>query len=167
MAENETPNQRKLIEAAYKKIRSLQKKLDEKQEGSKEEIAIIGVACRLPGGITSPKDFWEALIQRKDLSSEMDADRFDLENFYDESRKKEGSFYVKRGGFLDDIKSFDASFFGISPREAKAMDPQQRMLMELSWEAFENAGLLAANFRESQTGVFVGISEHEYTDNYK
>ncbi|MCG8338156.1 MAG: type I polyketide synthase, partial [Proteobacteria bacterium] len=127
-----------------------------------EPIAIVGIGCRLPGGINSPDSFWEFLKKGGDGISEIPPDRWNIEKFYHPDRTKIGKLNVKKGGFLDQIKKFDAEFFGISPREAALMDPQQRLMLEVTWEALENGGLVPANLRGSKTGVYIGLFVHDY-----
>lgn len=125
-------------------------------------MAIIGIGCRFPGDINSPASFWNALIQEQDCITEVPPDRWNWRAFYDPQRKKPGTLYTKRGGFLKGIDQFDPEFFGISPREAAFMDPQQRLLLEVTWEAFEDAGTLPEDYRGKEVGVFTGLFMHDY-----
>ncbi|MDB5502867.1 MAG: eryA [Tardiphaga sp.] len=129
-----------------------------------EPIAIIGIGCRFPGGADSPETFWALLREGIDAVGEIPGDRWDVRTYYDPDPRKPGKMNTRWGGFLEQIDKFDALFFGISPREAALMDPQQRLLMELAWEALEHAGQPAARLAGSGTGVFVGISSHDYGD---
>ncbi len=130
---------------------------------SADQIAVIGLSCRFPGGANSPQAFWESLKQGYDGISEIPADRWDIEAFYDPKPDTPGKMYVRRAGFLSaKPDTFDADFFGISPREAEYMDPQQRLILEVTWEALENSGINPLSLKGSSTGVFIGITNADY-----
>jgi acyl transferase domain-containing protein len=126
-----------------------------------EPIAIVGIGCRFPGA-NGPDAFWRLLAGGVDAISEVPPDRWSLDEFYDEDPAAPGKMNTRWGGFIDGVDRFDASFFGVSPREAAHIDPQQRLLMEVAWEALEDAGLPAERLRGERVGVFVGTSSWDY-----
>ena len=131
-----------------------------------EPIAIVGLGCRLPGA-ASPEAFWQLLVEGRDAISSVPADRWDADavDQWIASTSPGASGTVRWGGWLSDIDQFDPGFFGISPREAACIDPQHRLLLEVAWEALEDGGGPADSLRGSRTGVFVGISTHDYCRN--
>jgi len=128
----------------------------------KEGIAIIGIGCRFPGGVNDVESFWKLLVEGRDAVSEVPADRWNIERFYDAEPGIAGKSIAKRGGFLDSIDQFDPQFFGISPREAPYIDPQQRLLLETAWEAMEDAGIILDLENGTDIGVFMGVSHTDY-----
>ncbi|WP_207934516.1 type I polyketide synthase [Actinomadura sp. KC06] len=130
---------------------------------SSDPIAIVGMGCRLPGGVACPDDLWELVTGGENALREFPEDRgWDLSGLFDPDPDRPGTSYLTRGGFLEDVAGFDAEFFGISPREAVAMDPQQRLLLEVAWEALEHAGIDPHTLHGTPTGVFTGCSMIDY-----
>lgn len=125
-------------------------------------IAVIGMGCRLPGGIDSPEKLWESVLRGDDLVTEIPADRWDADAYYDPEPGVPGRTVSRWGGFVDDVAGFDAEFFGISEREATSIDPQHRLLLETAWETIEHAGLDPAALAGSATAVFTGLTHEDY-----
>ncbi|MBI5722127.1 MAG: SDR family NAD(P)-dependent oxidoreductase [Burkholderiales bacterium] len=157
-------DRRHLLHNALAAIDRLQARLDAAEAAAHEPIAIVGMACRLPGGVVDIAGYWKVLSEGLDMVGEIPADRWDVDAFYDPNPEAPGKSRTKAGGFLQDIAGFEPTFFGISPREARALDPQQRLLLEVTWEALEDAGIAPDSLDSTRTGVFVGITGTDYSN---
>ncbi len=153
----------KLTQLSQKQLMLLALQLNERLEQSQksEPIAVIGMACRFPGA-DSPEEYWRLLYEGRDATREAPADRWDMDAFYDPDPKAPGKIAARRGGYLDDVAGFDAGLFGVSPREALSMDPQQRLMLETTWQALERAGLAPEGLAGADVGVFLGLCNSDY-----
>jgi acyl transferase domain-containing protein/acyl carrier protein len=140
----------------------LNTKLGRLEQRSAEPIAVTGIGCRLPGGANDGDSYWRLLIEGRDAIGEVPAERWDIDAYYSPDPEEPGKMSTRWGGFLHGIEQFDPEFFGISPREAAGMDPQQRILLEVSWEALENAAENPNALAGSPTGVFLGLCNTDY-----
>ena len=132
------------------------------QPSTQEPLAIVGIGCRMPGGVTDTESFWNLLVEEKSGIREVPEDRWDIDRYYHPDAAVPKKMITKWGGFVDNVDKFDPQFFGISPREALRMDPQQRWLLECAWEAIEDGGTRPETLRGTNTGCFVGIASNEY-----
>ncbi|MFI4954656.1 MAG: beta-ketoacyl synthase N-terminal-like domain-containing protein, partial [Gammaproteobacteria bacterium] len=133
--------------------------------GHNDSIAIIGMGCRFPGGAESPEQFWSLLQAGFDSSIEVPKERWNIDAYYDPNPDVPGKMISRKSSFLTSaIADFDAEFFRISPREAEYLDPQQRLLLEVTWEALEDSGIEPKTLNSSLSGVFIGLSSHDYED---
>ena len=139
----------------------LRQENDALRAGRGEPIAVVAMACRYPGGVTTPEELWDVVREGRDVIADFPQDR-GWRDVYDPDPDAAGHAYTRQGGFLADVAGWDAEFFGTSPREALAVDPHHRLLLETSWEAFERAGIVPADVRGSEVGVFSGVSSSEY-----
>ncbi|MEU9386970.1 beta-ketoacyl synthase N-terminal-like domain-containing protein, partial [Streptomyces sp. NPDC048279] len=159
------PSDEKLLDylrRATADLRETKRKLREAEERDREPIAVVGMSCRLPGGVASPDDLWTLVAEGRDAISGFPEDRgWNVEDLAEDSSGGTASA-TRWGGFLHDAAEFDPGFFGISPREALAMDPQQRLMLETAWEVFEDAGIDPSSLRGTPVGVFTGALLHDY-----
>ena len=151
------------LRKATNELRASQRRVRELEQREHEPIAIVGMSCRYPRSVRSPEQLWELVEDGVDAVGPYPDDRgWDLERLYDPDPDHVGTVVAREGAFLDDIAGFDAGFFGISPREAQTMNPQQRIMLEITWEALEDARIDPASLRGSKTGVFTGVFHDEY-----
>lgn len=150
------------LQRAIFALKETQNRLDALEKQQSQPIAIVGMACRFPGDANDPRSYWELLRNGIDAISETPLDRWDVDAFYDPDANAPGKMNTRWGGFLRNIDEFDNHFFSISDREAMRIDPQHRMLLELTWEAIEDSGLRPSSLRGARAGVFIGISHSEY-----
>src|SRR5215471_7855569 len=159
---SEPPASLSVSQRVQRALQEARAKLEAQEYARTEPIAVIGIGCRFPGGADTPEKFWQLLHNGVDVVTPVPPGRWEVERYYDPTPATPGKMYLSQGGFLEHIDRFDAHFFGISPREAMSMDPQHRLLLEVSWEALEHAALAPDSLRHTRTGVFVGICQNDY-----
>ncbi|SEU29053.1 type I polyketide synthase [Stigmatella erecta] len=162
MSKQEKPAELSALQRAALLVEKMQSRLDAVERARTEPIAVIGMGCRFPGGAVDGPSYWRILRDGVDALREVPESRWDVPGHFDSTRGVPGKMYGTRGGFLDDVEHFDAEFFGISPREAASLDPQQRLVLEVAWEALENAGMAPDQLVGSKTGVFMGVMSSDY-----
>ena len=150
------------LQRAFLALEQTRAQLRATQEAAREPIAVIGIGCRIPGGVDSPESFWKLLENGVDAICDVPADRWDAHALFDANPDTPGRIATKAGGYLERIDGFDPAVFGISPREAASMDPQQRLMLEVSWEALEHAGIAPDRLEGSSTGVYLGVTTSDY-----
>jgi len=151
-----------LITTALREIRRLRQRVAELEPAADDPVAVIGLACRFPGGASGPEAFWGTLADGVDAVGHITDDRWNISQLYDPDPDAPGKLYTRAAGLIDDIDKFDAPFFRISAGEADHMDPQQRHFLEVCWEALEDGGYGAPDHRPSAVGVFAGVMNVEY-----
>jgi len=161
---NSSSDDKQVVKRALIEIKKLRSDLDVMERERSEPIAIIGMSCRFPGGAHDPESYWRLMRDGVDATCDIPAGRWDIDALYDPNPGIPGKMYTRRGGYLGPVDAFDARFFGISPREATNMDPQHRYLLEVSWEALEDAGYASGKLTGSRTGVFIGIYTNDYAN---
>ncbi|MFF8568723.1 amino acid adenylation domain-containing protein [Streptomyces albidoflavus] len=149
------------LQRAMAAVMRLQQRNEELENRRTEPVAIVSMTCRLPGGVTTPEEYWRLLAGGEDAIGPF-PERWDALDLYDPDSETPGKSYAREGGFLDSVDRFDAEFFGITPREALSMDPQQRLVLETAWEVLERAGLLPASLEATRTGVYIGAMRSDY-----
>jgi len=163
MATLDTTESRKaLLRNALSRLDGLEQRARKAEQFRDAPIAVIGMACRFPGGATTPERYWHNLAHGHDAVTEVPPERWDNAAWFDPDPDAAGRTYSRHGGFLGAVDQFDAAFFGIAPRDARAMDPQHRLVLECVWEAFERAGIPPASLSGSRTGTFVGLTATDY-----
>lgn len=157
-----TTNSLSATKRALIALKEMQSELHTLKSAQTEPIAIIGMSCRLPGGVESPEAFWDLLQNGRDAITEVPSARWDIDRYYDPDPDTPGKMITRNGGFLSQVDRFDPAFFGISPREAQSIDPQQRLLLEVAWEALERSHIIPDNLFDSLSGVFIGTASGDY-----
>lgn len=158
-----TEQDAKRLERALRIIEQLQERLSKLETDKSEPLAVIGMACRFPGGCNSPSDYWQLLSEGKHGVREVPAERWSVNDYFDPSPDAPGKMSTRFAGFIGEVRDFDADFFGVAPREAESLDPQHRLALEVAWEALEDAGQAGPRLYGSRTGVYLGICSSDYS----
>jgi len=151
------------LKRAFIALETAQARVAALEQAAHAPVAIVGLGCRTPGGVHDAAGFWRLMRDGVDAISRVPADRFDIDALFDADPEVPGRIATREGGFIERPDAFDAAFFGISPREAQGMDPQQRLMLEVAWEALEHAGQAPDRLEHTATGVFVGVTSSDYT----
>ncbi|NEQ40110.1 MAG: SDR family NAD(P)-dependent oxidoreductase [Okeania sp. SIO3I5] len=157
-------DQLSLSKQMFLALKQAETKLEMMERSKSEAIAIIGMGCRFPGNANTPESFWELLSNGKDSVREIPLERWDIDSYYDPNPDTPGKMYIRQAALVDQVDRFDPQFFGISGREAHSLDPQQRFILEVTWEALERAGINPQKLENTQTGVFLGIGQNDYAN---
>jgi len=157
-----TSDHSSLLKQALRAVEQMHQKLDIAESRGRQPIAIIGMGCRFPGDVNDAASFWDLLRDGREAITEVPAERWNIDDYYDPDPTKPGKMVSRFGGFLKNIDLFDAAFFGIAPREAAMMDPQQRILLEVTWQALESGGIAPRSLKDSKTGMYLGIASGDY-----
>jgi acyl transferase domain-containing protein/acyl carrier protein len=163
MSNNNNNDTASLLKQALKELKKTKDSVQRLEKEKHEPIAVIGMGCRLPGSANSPEKLWSLLENGVDAITDMVDQRWNNDEVYDPNPEAVGKLYTRGNGLVDDVDLFDAEFFGIAPVEAKLMEPQQRLLMETTWDALEHAGIAADSLMGSKTGVYIGICHMGYS----
>ncbi|NYI04014.1 type I polyketide synthase [Allostreptomyces psammosilenae] len=161
-AQATAPGRQDVLRRALAELKATRAELALAKQARHEPLAVVGIGCRLPGGVRGVEQFWDLLTEGRSGIVEVPADRWDVDEFYDPDPEAAGRTYTRHGGFVDGIREFDPGLFGIPPREAVSIDPQHRMVLEVAWEALEHAGVAPDSLRGSATGVFMGMGGSDY-----
>jgi len=157
-------NQLSPIKQAFVALEEMRARLEAEQRSHREPVAVIGIGCRLPGGAHNPDAFWNLLTSGLSAIGEVPKDRWNVDAYYHPDPEEPGKMVSRWGGFLEEVSGFDPAFFSISPREAARMDPQHRTVLEVVWEALEDAALPPAKLWGTRAGTYIGISSSDYAN---
>jgi len=164
METNTKKDELSLSKQMFLALKQAETKLEMMERSRSEAIAIIGMGCRFPGNANTPESFWELLSNGKDSVREIPLERWDIDSYYDPNPDTPGKMYIRHAALVEQVDRFDPQFFGISGREAHSIDPQQRFILEVTWEALERSGINPQQLENTQTGVFLGIGQNDYAN---